>query len=107
MSAAASAFADTTYGVAAALKTDNELFEELSFGSSWLLGGIAPKSLLCLTGFLAIAIAGWRRRSIPRTAAVLLGVAGILSIWPPYPPGLIVASIAFFIISRGPLEIRS
>jgi hypothetical protein len=104
--AAASAYAQGTFTVAAAVKTDNELFDQLFFGSPWVLGGMAPKSLLCLAGFLTLAIAGWRQRSIPRSAATLLGVAGILSIWPPYPPGVIAASMAFLIISRGPTEAR-
>jgi hypothetical protein len=105
--AAANAYAYATVTVAAAAKTDNELFEQLFFESPWILGGMVPKSLLCLVGFLALAIAGWRQRSIPRPAAALLGVAGIVSIWPPYPPGIILASIAIFLISRGPLETRS
>lgn len=105
--ASASAYAQGTFTVAAATKTDNALFDQLFFGSPWVLGGMVPKSLLCLAGFLAMAIVGWRRRSIPRLAAVLLGVAAILSIWPPYPPGVIVASVAIFVIARGPIEVRS
>jgi Na+/melibiose symporter-like transporter len=105
--AAANAYAQGTVIVAAATNTDNELFNKLFFESPWTLGSMAPKSLLCLVGFLALAIAGWRQRSIPRFAAALLGIAGIVSIWPPYPPGIILASIALFLISRGPLEARS
>jgi hypothetical protein len=104
--AAASAYAQGTFTVAAATKTDNELFDELFFGSPWVLGGMLPKSLLCLAGFLALAIVGWRRRSIPRAAAALLGFAGILSIWPPYPPGVIAAAIAIVLIARRPIEAR-
>jgi hypothetical protein len=105
--AAANAYAQGTVIVAAATKTDNELFNKLFFESPWTLGGMAPKSLLCLVGFLTLAITGWRQRSIPLSAAALLGVAGIVSIWPPYPPGIILASIAIFLISRAPLEARS
>jgi hypothetical protein len=105
--AAASAYDQGTAFVAVATKTDDALFEELFFGDLWVLGGMLPKVLLCLVGFLTLAIVGWRRRSIPRVAAVILAVAAIVSIWPPFPPGIILASIAFFIISRGPVEARS
>ncbi|MFG2086854.1 hypothetical protein [Spirillospora sp. NPDC048824] len=44
-----------------------------------------------------LAIAGWRRRSVPRSAAVLFALAALLSLWPPLPPGMIVASLAIVI----------
>lgn len=98
--AGATAVGDWTRAVAAATNTDNELYETLFFESPWIIAGQVPKSLLCLVGFLGLAISGWRQRSIPRSAAIVLGVAGVISIWPPYPPGLILASLALFIIAR-------
>lgn len=98
--AGATAWAQSTFVVAAATKTDNQLFDTLFFESPWVLGGMLPKSLLCLVGFLGIAISGWRRRSIPRSAAGAFALAGLLSLWPPFPPGLIVASVALLVISR-------
>lgn len=104
--AGSSAVAGWTVIVAAATNTDNELFDTLFFESPWVVGGMAPKSLLCLAGFLGLAISGWRQRSIPRFAALVLGLAGIVSIWPPYPPGLILASLALFIIARAGVTSR-
>lgn len=105
--AGANAWSLSTVTVAAAVKTTNEEFENLFFESPWVLLELVPKSLLCLVGFLALAITGWRRRSIPRPVAALLGLAGVLSIWPPYPPGLIVASLALFLIARAGMTSRA
>lgn len=98
--AGATAWAMSTTIVAAATKTSNEVFDDLFFGSAWVLGGMAPKSVLCLVGFLGLAVAGWRQRTIPRAAAVAFGVAAVLSVWPPYPPGLIVFAIGVLIVAR-------
>lgn len=95
----------TTFAAAAA-NTDNALFETLFFESPLVLLGTVPKALLCLVGFLAMAITGWRRRCVPRLAAVVLGIAAVLSLWPPYPPALILASLAFFLIARSGVAIR-
>ena len=59
-----------------------------------------PKMVLGLVGFIALGLAGWRQRSLPRSSSVLLVLAGVASLWPPYPPGLLLASIALFIASR-------
>lgn len=104
--AGAAAWTQSTVVVAAAANTDNDLFKDLFFDSPWVLASLAPKSLLCLVGFLALAISGWRHRSIPRPAAASLGLAGLLSLWPPYPPGLIVASLALFLIARAGMPAR-
>jgi hypothetical protein len=93
------AWSQSTVIVAAANNTDNQLFDDLFFESPWVFGGMAPKTVLCLIGFLGLAVAGWRQRTIPRPAAAL-GTAGIASVWPPYPPSLILASLAFFLIAR-------
>jgi predicted branched-subunit amino acid permease len=54
----------------------------------------APKILLGLVGFLALAIAGWRRRAISRGACVLLVLTAVVSLLPPYPPTGILAGLA-------------
>ncbi|TDE35704.1 hypothetical protein [Actinomadura sp. 6K520] len=95
--AGAVAWGQATIIVAAAVNTDNATFDGLFFASPWVLGGMAPKSILCLVGFLGLAIAGWRRRSVPRSAAVLFALAALLSLGPPFPPGMIVASLAIVI----------
>jgi hypothetical protein len=105
--AGATAWSSSTVMVAVAVKTDNGLFEKILFNSPWLFVQMGPKSLLCLVGFLALAISGWRNQSISRPAAAALGVAGVLSIWPPYPPGLILASLALFLIARAGMAPRT
>jgi hypothetical protein len=79
--------------------TDKE-FERLLFEAPWIIAMFVPKMVLGLVGFIALGVAGWRQRSLPRASCVLLVLAGVLSIWPPYPPGLLLASIALFIASR-------
>lgn len=96
-----------TLVVAAAKKTDNALFDDLFFDSPWTLGAMASKSVLCLVGLLALAVSGWRRRSVPRPAAGLLGLAAVVSIWPPFPPGLILFSVAAFLIARSGVSAKS
>jgi len=87
-------------GMADATSTPAE-FDDLVSNDFWMVVfPLGPKSLLCLVGFLAIAIAGWRSRAIPRSACVFFGIGAILSIWPPYPPGLIMGSIALLIVAR-------
>ncbi len=73
--------------------------EYLEF-SPWLLLLPAPKMILGLVGFVALAVIGWRRRAIPRGAAVMLGLAGAASLWWAYPPGALLAALAFAWIAK-------
>jgi hypothetical protein len=80
---------------------DDETF--LAAGASaWALAFFAPKAIQ-LVAFLAMAVTGWRTRAIPRAACVVLVPAALLSLWPPFPPGGILAALAFFVISRRPM----
>jgi hypothetical protein len=97
--AAANAWYVGTVAVAVADATTDTPFEDIG-DSSWYLAGSAPKMLLCLVGFVALGIIGWRQRSIPRAAAGLLVLAGLASVViPPFPPGVLLASIAFYLIA--------
>lgn len=60
----------------------------------------APKMILGLVGFVALGVVGWRRRSVPRGACVLLVIAGITSLWWAYPPATIFVGLAFLWIAR-------
>lgn len=60
----------------------------------------APKMVLGLVGFVALGVIGWRRRSVPRGACVLLVIAGITSLWWAYPPATIFAGLAFLWIAK-------
>jgi hypothetical protein len=79
--------------------TDQE-FERLIFEARWIFVMHVPKTVLGLVGYVALGVAGWRQRSLPRSSSVLLVLAGVASLWPPYPPGLLLASAALFIASR-------
>jgi hypothetical protein len=68
--------------------------------SPWLLLLPAPKMILGLVGFGAFAVTGWRRRAIPRGAAILLVLAGVASLWWAYPPGALLGALAFAWIAR-------
>lgn len=98
--AGAVAWSHSTVIVAAATKTSNQEFDDLFFGDPWVLGGMAPKSVLCLIGFLGIALAGWRTHAVPRSAVGLFLLAGVVSMWPPFPPGLILVALALILVAR-------
>lgn len=85
--------------VAVAEHTDDELFKTIAT-STWIWVLTGPKMVLCLVAFAAMAVSGWRSRAIPRTACVAFGLAAIVSVFPPHPPGLLLACVAFFLISR-------
>ncbi len=72
-----------------------------------------PKMILGLVGFTALGVSGWRRRAIPRGAAALLILAGVASLWWAYPPGALLAALAFAWIvktveagSSGPTQLQ-
>jgi hypothetical protein len=86
--------------VGIASNTDDVRFEELAW-SPWLIFGMyAPKIVLGVIGFGALAVTGWRTHAIPRLAAGAFALAALLSLFPPHPPALLLASLGMFIISR-------
>jgi hypothetical protein len=100
---AAGAWASATITVAVAQHlTENEEFLDLG-SSGWALAFFAPKAIH-VVAFSALAVTGWRTGEIPRAACVLLGIGAILAVLPPFPPGAILASVAFFLIARGPMR---
>lgn len=64
---------------------------------------LVPKMLLGAAGLLGLALAG---RQVPglvsRPVAVLLGLAALASLVPPFMPGVLLASVAFLLLSRRP-----
>lgn len=88
---AANAWGTGTLAVpAASLLTDAQMTHE----SVWFTLLQAGQSLPCAVGFLALAVAGLRRRAFSRGAGVLLLVAGVVSLLPAYPPGALLAALA-------------
>lgn len=86
--------------------TDDELFEDIAT-QGWMFAIWVPKVVLCLVGFAALAVTGWRSRAIPRPAAAAFGLAAVASLMPVHPPGILPASLAVFLISRTRPESRS
>jgi hypothetical protein len=61
-----------------------------------------PKQVFCLVGFLWLAIAGWRQGVLAKGACIVFGIAGIVSLIPPYPPGALLATVAVVWAARSP-----
>lgn len=86
--------------VGIASNTDDARFDELAW-SPWVIFGMyAPKIVFGLLGFGALAVTGWRTRAIPRLACGAFALAALLSVFPPHPPALLLASLGMFLISR-------
>lgn len=88
-----------TVAVGVAKNIDDATYDTI-YQSGWAFTFSLPKMLLCLTGFTGLAISGWRSGLISRPLAILLIVAGIASLVPPFMPGMLLASIAFFLLAR-------
>ena len=72
----------------------------------YVMAAMLVKSVCCLVGFVALGVAGLKQRSIPKAAAIVLILAGVASIIPPYPPGLIGFSVAMLLIARAGVQAR-
>lgn len=93
------AWFDATGVVGIATATDDAVFDEIG-ASAGLLALMAPKSVLGLVGFGALAVVG-RRSGVLRTgAAALLGLGALVSLLPPYPPGLLLISAGLLVAGR-------
>ncbi|HMO53747.1 MAG TPA: hypothetical protein PJ994_04520 [Tepidiformaceae bacterium] len=77
----------------------NEQFDDVIATNGFLWMAL-PKMVLGLVGFVALGIHGWRSRTIPRIAGVFLVLGGFAFVVPPFPPGVILASIGLFIAAR-------
>lgn len=66
--------------------------------------GLVPKMLLCLVGFVSLAIAGWRRGGVPRGACVLLLLAGLVALMLPHQPTALLGGLALAWLARSPAK---
>lgn len=73
---------------------------EAELSSGYLVLMWLPKIALCAVGLAGLAVAGWRRRSLSRGLCVLLAVAGLVSVVPPYPPGALLTGLALAWLAR-------
>jgi len=102
MTAATSWFFGTGI-VAIAEQTNDSTFDEVGM-SGWIMAMTLPKMVMCLVGFAGLAVAGWRNNALPRLAATALALGALLSLVPPYPPGVVFAAAGLFIASRSALN---
>ena len=86
--------------------TDDDLFEDIGT-HGWMIAMWIPKMVLCLVAFATLAVAGWRSRAIPRAACGAFGLAAVASLMPVHPPGILLAALAFFVVSRTLPESRT
>ncbi len=86
--------------------TDDELFEKIGT-HGWMWAMWIPKVVLCLIAFATLAVTGWRSRAIPRVSSAAFGLAAVASLMPVHPPGILLASLAFFLVSRTQPESRT
>lgn len=95
--------ADAWYAGTVAVGVANEIDDatyNVIFESAYTLLFSLPKMLLCCAGLIGLAVSGWRTGLVSRPLAILLAVAGVASLVPPFMPGLLVASIAFLLLAR-------
>lgn len=59
-----------------------------------------PKTLLCMVGFIALGVIGWRRKALARGASILFILAGLVSFLSPPWPGATLAGLAFAWLAR-------
>lgn len=59
-----------------------------------------PMGVVCLVGFAALAVVGWRRRALPKGVCALLVVAGLASLLGPFPPVGLLGGLALCWLAR-------
>ena len=96
---AAIAWFNGTGIVAVANGTTDAQFDDIGT-SAWIVIMAAPKMILGLVGFLALAVTGWRDRSLSRPASILLALGALASLLPPFPPGVLLVSIGLILVAR-------
>lgn len=96
---AAIAWFNGTGIVAVANGTADAQFDDIG-ASAWIVIMAGPKMILCLVGFLALAVTGWRDRSLSRAASVLLALGALASLLPPFPPGVLLVSVGLILVAR-------
>jgi hypothetical protein len=69
-------------------------YEQLGHADFRLLLLDLPMIVLGIVGFISLAVAGWRRRAIPRGASVLLILAGLATLMGDFPPAGVLAGLA-------------
>ncbi|MFI9848159.1 hypothetical protein ACIHFD_64885 [Nonomuraea sp. NPDC051941] len=97
---AATAWAMATVGVDFAGRVTDAQWE--GPGLAGFLG-VVPKMLLCAVGFVTLAVAGWRRRSVSRGACVLLVLAALVAVLlPSHQPTALLGGLALAWLAKNP-----
>lgn len=79
--------------------TTDALFDDINT-SVGLAVFMAPKSLLGLVGFGALAISGLRSHALTKPAGILLGLGAIAFVLPPFPPGVVLVSLGLILTAH-------
>ena len=95
----ASAWFNATAVVAIATHTSDPVFDDIG-ASVALVAFMAPKAVLGLVAFGSLAALGLRRGLLSRPVAALFALAAVLSLLPPFPPALVVASAGLLLSGR-------
>jgi hypothetical protein len=61
---------------------------------------LLPSMVLCLAGYVSLAIVGWRRKAISRGASILLILAGLIALLGPFPPVGLLGGLALAWVAR-------
>jgi hypothetical protein len=77
-----------------------DTFEKAGEGTFLMELVILPSMLICLAGYVSLAVVGWRRNAIPRGASVLLVVAGLAALLGPFPPVGLLGGLGLAWIAR-------
>jgi hypothetical protein len=91
-------YAGTT-AVAVANGVDEAAYDSI-YESGWVFAFYLPKMLLGLLGFSGLAMSGKRTSLVSTPLCVLLVVAGLASLVPPFMPGMIVGGVALALVAR-------
>jgi hypothetical protein len=95
----ASAWFNATAVIGIATHTSDPVFDEIG-ASAALVAFMAPKALLGLVAFGALAMLGLRRRLLRRHVAAVFALAAVASLLPPFPPALVLASVGLLLMGR-------
>lgn len=75
-------------------------FEAIDQGTFLFSLFIYPMGVLCLVGYVSLAIVGWRRQAFSRGASVLLILAGLVALLGPFPPTGLLGAIGLAWVAR-------
>ncbi|MFD0580775.1 hypothetical protein [Dactylosporangium darangshiense] len=77
-----------------------DVFEDAGKETFLLNLTLLPSMVLCLAGYVSLAIVGWRRKATSRGASILLILAGLAALLGPFPPVGLLGGLALAWVAR-------